>query len=426
MSTHAVNDTFIETYPEYDLTGFRLLNNADGCECLVISNAMHGGYMQIGLHERDPYTRRNNPKYVPPNARSPPRPWSIRLKEPRLRPVEICFSRTSIPNAFLGKDNGNDVIRNCSPTVCGASVKSNGSYPVEWVVRATPHDRRMIPGNLEITLNTPTWTQDFVNNVYEVRPGTTTVATSFSVFYPSSTILGLPFISNYPNTYNPKSITYFISYTLDLPAPISLETEAYADVFTPIPDQNILGKVRTITVMTPDGITRYNSWQGPDIKLVPLARESPMDWLVTVAKFSKPPIRLSDRTLYPPVLIVPHMIAFKPRFEEEGPIDSRTGRRLCNGDYLITHLTTMPVPEMFSPGTTVTLYMQQISRPITNAPIFNPDTDLAKLLGIEVGDQRLANEYEEQVIAKAVAEARAMNEVNDIGFVLDSDEELIR
>lgn len=406
ISTHAVKDEFISEGPEYDHTGFKLLVHDDGCECLIISNAMRGGYKQIGLQSRDPYTRRNNPAYVPPNARNPPRPWSVRLKEPRLRPIEICYTRAGMVNAFLGKEGNKVVTRNIRMEEVGgpAFVPTRSLSSLH---RATEPEYTLKRGRLDLNPSEIPCTQDFVSNVYITlwRTWKGPKNHPFSAKYPSSRMLGAEFIQNYSKTPLPETITFPASASMFLPPPIPPTTQKYENVFNYEEDQ---AKTYPVVYLSPDCITRYDEWVDPQFTdaVVPTAREFPMDWLVVVAQFTDRPIG-EGPSPYPPVLFVPHILAFHPRNDGEGPIDIRTGRRLCNGDCLMAYLTTSPVKTMFPADTSFSLLLFQISRPITNAPLFTPPVDLAKLLGIDVGDdQRLAKEYEDDMVAEAMEEEK--------------------
>lgn len=418
MSTHAVRDEFISKGPEYDHTGFKLLEHDDGCECLIISNAMRGGYKQIGLQPRDPYTRRNNPAYVPPNARNPPRPWSVRLKEPRLRPIEICYTRAGMVNAFLGKEGdkeqgyGKDVTRNLRAEEVGAPANIV-RQKVRDLWRVTQPDHAMTRGNLKIDPSKTPYTQDFVCNVFMVARAQLGGGDHppFSVLFPSSRVLGDTFIKNYTKTLAPASIVIPACPTKFLPSPIRPTTPIYANVFDYyVPwRESIVDKtvIYSLVYLSPDCMTRYDAWinkTSPKSQVIPTACEFPMDWLVVVAQFTEKPLK-ADNSPYPPVLFVPHILAFHPINGSEGPIDSRTGRRLCNGECLMAYLTTSPVVKMFPPNTRVALNMYQISRPITNAAFFSPPVDLSKLLGIDIGDdQRLAMMHEDEMVAEAVQE----------------------
>lgn len=418
MSTHAVYDDFIRKGPEYDHTGFKLLVHDDGCECLIISNAMRGGYKQIGLQKRDPYTRRNNPPYVPPNARNPPRPWSVRLKEPRLRPIEICYTRGEMVNAFLGKtwdkDHGfgADVTRNISVADMGAPALT-----YDWVIReldrvTLPH-LTMTRGNLQIDPKKIPYTQDFVSNVFMLTRAEWGhgVRDPFSVTYPSSRMLGDAFIQNYTKTIQPSTIKFPECPSRYLPSPIRENTTIYMNVFDYVVPRGVNPYRRRnaypVVYLSPDCITRYDEWtdEGENhSRIIPTAREFPMDWLVIVAWASERPLN-ADNTLPHPVLFVPHILAFHPRNEDDGPIDIRTGRRLCNGECLMAYLTTSPVTEMFPPDTRFTLSLYQISRPITNGAFFSPPVDLSKILGIDIGDdKRLAKKQEDEMVDGAVKE----------------------
>lgn len=416
MSTHAVRDEFIRDGAEYDHTGFKLLEHDDGCECLIISNAMRGGYKQIGLHQRDPYTRRNKPPYVPPNARNPPRPWSVRLTEPRLRPIEICYTRAGMVNAFLGKaaaikpGEGKDVTRNLSAAVVGAPANTP-SWLRTNLVRVTEPQNTLHRGSLILNPSKRPNTQDFVCNVYMMTPFATERAVDipFSAKYPSSGMLGDEFIQNYAETPVPESIMFPAQASVFLPPPIRETTRIYENVFDYEEGQGVVPPrsraSHPVVYLSPNCITRYKEWVGQTgERAIPTAREFPMDWLVVVANVSDIP-KGADDSPYPPVLFVPHILAFHPINGGEGPIDSRTGRRWCNGECLMVYLTTSPVEEMFPSKARVALSLHQISRPITNAAFFTPPVDLSKLLGIDIGDdKRLAEKHEAEMVVNAVNE----------------------
>lgn len=419
MTTHAVKDEYIKTGPEYDHAGCKLLDHDDGCECIVITNAMRGGYMQIGLQPRDPYTRRDDPPYVPPNARSPPRPWSIRVKEPKLQPVEICYTRTAMSNVFLGKEGddthgytGKDVVL---PSVA-APVMGHGSSigPVSRVTIMKPGRRYRLrkPGDITVIQEGITPTQDFIFNVRVVSRTVLKEDFIFSEFYPSCGILGDKFLDDWKRTYCAYSAGTIVGAQKSLPSPISPDAPMYKNVYDtvhwryPTPSGETRPN-RAVVYYSSDGITRYASWSGDTEVYHPHARELPMDWLMVRGSVAETPFR---RETSRPALFVPHMFAFKPRKAKGGPIDFATGRRMCEGDCLIGIITTSELSISLY-GTHVSFLLNQVTRPITNAPIFRRRVDLSNLLGIEIGDdKRLAKQYEAEAVANALEEERKENE----------------
>lgn len=341
---------------EWDLTGSQLMKDQAGYDCLIICNAMNGFYMQIGVWERDPYTRHLK-DYKPPRYNKPPLPWarSLTTGAASLVPVEICCTAAEIPTAFAGRSvDGHEPIYETAEQHTRASMVQ---CPI-WGLINVP-----VAG---------------VSGYAQKEPSLFLGLSKYTNTCTYATNIGVKFYGF--NGINEKSIAY------DCPPP-------YNQIrYTEFKDENVFHAYS----YTSDSCVQINSVADlpfetkkiNDNKMVIFDTELVYDQRAYVNRvkpllWDKPAVLLNtkaaatgarDRTIQP-VAVIPLMLYHEGWKDKDGRlngvIDGRTGRRTARGKTIVTFITNTSITQFYNRNTQTQAVMHQVSRAITKHPIYD-------------------------------------------------------
>ncbi|MCQ2355409.1 MAG: hypothetical protein MJ014_00050 [Methanocorpusculum sp.] len=353
----------------WDLTGAQLMRDQAGCECLLISNALNGQYLQIGKWERDPYTRRN-PNYTPPKL------WARSIRSAVLKPIEICNTGLKIPNTryisiapplYSGLADA-DMHTGVTPDdIFSAPLERYTAHPAE--PNYLTEEPTLSLGNTAF-YNTATYAAEL--GIYRVRDKTLK-PTSLS--------------RDCPPPYNRISHLEFTdggklseSYTRKFRKYVQIRD----NLIQPFAEENV-SQDKMATVCFDTELNYLNDGYEPANQVRPVLWDWPIVLMRVVEEYAVPNGKKwkGRKSRVWPVVVVPIMLYHEPYTDsggkKHGVIDGKTGRRWARGKCLIGFSMDRSVLSQIPAGSRVTFEMIQISHPITSHPIFSA-ASLKKLL----------------------------------------------
>lgn len=444
LSTHAVKDEFL-TSEEYDTNGLRRMLTDQGFECVMIEHSLHGRYIQVGKQKRDGYTRYLE-NYQNPSEWNPPRPWSCRIKGRVLQVLELCIpTPTEKHMCFQGKTPPTDI---GTPVIAPLPFSSRIQFldvMASDVIRTNTKAHRRVAGTVEISSDDPTkHGLSFTKNISVALENSdparayanlwktladelvdSSVAESKTLIpAPSSLIgryLGMVYCLPFPN-----GVSY-VGVKRDKDGRVvdwkKFEVGAF-ERYGGVGRLTNNGKTSTFPILTND-ITAFKEWKDDTTGWVQgvehyrtCRTECLFEWPVVVytLTYGESAVKNGANVLTDdeyascrPLCFVPLMVRFVPADGYRGPIDHKSGRRLCMGSAIFAFVCTDTPTKWYSDRTVITLSMVQIRWPITKQPIFNETFDLAT---------SLANYTN-------VPTPQVAKEVSDYGSVLESKVEAV-
>lgn len=413
LSTHAVRDEFL-SHEEYDTNGLRRMKNDQGFECLMIEHSLHGRYLQIGRQDRDAYTR-YLANYQNPTEWNPPKPWSCRIKKRLLLPLELCVpTPTEKHMCFQGRYRASPTGEKLISDVDFSSRIHFASVQVSDLVPTSAKKSLRTPGTVDISTDDKTkWGLTFSQNINialenseythlhtwknladelidaknsdskTLIPDPNTMTNKFlgmvsCLLFPEGKEKYIP----PKREWKPYDITPFLKYEGDSRLNAKTKTSTFP-IFT-----NDITKNAGVE-------WKCDSWIAGIENYAMCRTECFFEWpVVTYTPLTGAPLQnartgLDTQEKYTkcrPLCFVPLMAAFVPSAAYKGPIDHRTGRRICVGSAIFAFLTTGLNPKTFYPNDALlSLSMTQIRWPVTRTPIFDEAFDMAWSTGYRTG-----------------------------------------
>lgn len=399
MTTHAIHDEFLEKSRLYNTNGVQMMARQEGTECLLVLHHLHGRYLQVGTQDRNAYTQYT--PYTNPSEETPPRPWSCRIRQKVLQPIEPCFVGGMAQHfGFAGTRNGTEegayIYDQCTPYVLDIAA----AWSLEDIEPANNAPR--LRGSLDVVdEQAARECMAFKNHVYVLglkrvrnKDGKVNYNQENLVqCVPNPHLRTHDFANDYFGRWNGWIRYDLLPSILQSPvvgAPLHTEgtntdfkmydTAPFSKYPTPkaltIGNKYIMPLVTT-TVTDHMGVwVETPSWR-TDVTKVGYSRTPLLiDWPIVTYRAS-----FGEKGNLPrptvPIVFVPVMMKFRGSDGVSGPIDIKTGRRLCRGAFTFAIMTTDRPADVYEEKTQFSFTLHTISHPITTNPIFDPWFDLS-------------------------------------------------